>query len=41
MKSDPASAILELRAPRWAAPEQARSLPSKECTTYSSDEGQS
>ena len=41
MKTMSATATLQLRAPRWAAPEQARSLPSGEWTTYSSDEGQS
>ena len=34
VKSDFASAFF-LRAPRWAAPEQARSLPSGEWTVYS------
>ena len=40
MIQESASAFF-LRAPRWAAPEQGRSLPAGEWPTYSSDEGQS
>jgi len=34
-------AIFSERSPRWVAPEQDRSLPTGEWTTYPSDEGQS